>query len=123
MFKIKVNGGININGYEEYCSNGGSGTICIQNNSSKILKINGDNIYTQTPTILSGKHSDYIHTIYLINNAFLSLKLTDSDLLNNYNFTIPNIYLNNSTFEDFAHHTEIINYSILFKENINLANS
>ena len=107
-FQISINGGKNLTINEEFCSNGASGTLCLNQDSIKTFIINGSYSYTLTPTILASSNINLIEDIYVINNGLSSLQ-------NRSCYNGVNLHIIDSEFEDFAHTAERINIIITFK--------
>jgi len=112
---ISINGGKNLSRNEELCSNGASGTLCLNNHSTIKLFINGRFSQTYTPTILSASRIHLIDDIYVINNALCSLNSYHLDGENSVEYKGNHLHIVDSNFEDFMHLGENITLNLSFK--------
>ena len=112
---ISINGGKNLSKNEEFCSNGATGTLCLNDLSTIKLYINGRFSQTLSPTVLSASDLDLIDDIYIINNALCSLNSDNSDGENALEYKGNNLHIVESNFEDFVHPGGKITLELSFK--------
>lgn len=112
---ISLKGGRNLTAYEEFCSNGATGTLCLTKEYSKNLYIDGEFSKTQSATILSPSDLNLIDNIYILNNALSSFHMYSLKGENLIIYDGNNLHIYKSDFQDFVHPLERIFLNVTFK--------